>query len=176
VDIRRRTVVQLALATVVLSSCSTANYQKPVLAELSGAPPEAAKDVPPEQPEPIVRYQFDCSDVDGLRIGVLSSLEEVWASTRYMRIANCEVAYVGGAPHILSAEEESAVQVAIAAGASADDKSALFLRILKACTRTNPRELETHLSEIGVPAIKGALAFAPLAPQSVLLERWLPKA
>lgn len=176
-DIRRRTVVQLALATVVLSSCSTANYFKSVPRDSSaGARSEAAKETPQEKPEPIVRYQFDCSDVDGIKIGILSSLEEVWASSRYMRIANCEVAYVGGAPHILTAEEESAVQVALAAGAPADDKSVLFLRILKACTRTNPRELDTLLSEIGVPTIKGALAFAPLAPQSVLLERWLQKA
>jgi hypothetical protein len=93
-----------------------------------------------------------------------------------MRIANCEVTYVGGGPHILTPEEETAVHVAIAAGAPSDDRSALFLRILKACIRTDPRELDTRLSELGAPVIKGALAFAPLAPQSVLLERWLQSA
>lgn len=176
-DIRRRTVVQLALTTFVLSSCSTANYQNSGPVDPPAADrTEAAKGTPPEKPEPIVRYQFDCSDVDGQKIGILSSLDEVWASTRYMRIATCDVAYVGGTPHILTPEEESAVQVALAAGAPADDKSALFLRILKASTRTNPRELEARLPEIGVPVIRGALAFAPMAPQAILLERWLQKA
>jgi hypothetical protein len=137
---------------------------------------EAVKGTPPEKPEPIVRYQFNCTDMDGQKIGTFSSLDEVWASTRYMRIANCDVAYVGGTPHILTPEEESAVQVALAAGAPAEDKFALFLRILKASTRTNPRELEARLSEIGVPVVKGALALAPMAPQAILLERWLQKA
>ncbi|WP_457962893.1 hypothetical protein M1E17_15560 [Arthrobacter sp. D1-29] len=114
--------------------------------------------------------------MDGQKIGLFSSLDEVWASTRYMRITNCDVAYVGGTPHILTPEEEPAVQVALAAGAPAEDKPALFLRILKASTRTNPRELEARLPEIGVPVVKGALAFAPLAPQAILLERWLQKA
>jgi hypothetical protein len=91
-------------------------------------------------------------------------------------MANCEVTYAGRGPHVLTPEEESAVQVAIAAGARSDDKSALFLRILKACTRTNPLELDKGLSEIGVPAIKGALSFAPSAPQAVQLERWLQAA
>lgn len=177
VDIRRRTVIQLALASLVLTSCSTANYLQPVpVAASARLRTQAANHTPPEKPEPVVRYQFDCSEVEGSNMGALSSLEEVWASTRYMRIANCEVAYVGGGPHILTPEEESAVQVAIAAGAPADDRSALFLRILKACTRTNPRELDKRLSEIGVPAIKGALAFAPSAPQAVVLERWLQTA
>ncbi|MDR7157760.1 hypothetical protein J2X42_000443 [Arthrobacter sp. BE255] len=177
VDIRRRTVVQMAIATLVLTSCSTAAYLEPVqVAASAGARGEAAYRIPPEKPEPKARYQFDCFEVGGARIGTLSSLEEVWASSRYMRIANCEVTYVGGGPHILTPEEETAVHVAIAAGAPSDDRSALFLRILKACIRTDPRELDTRLSELGAPVIKGALAFAPLAPQSVLLERWLQSA
>lgn len=176
-DIRRRTIFQLALASVVLTSCSTANSLEPVPAPASaGLGTSAANHTPPEKPEPVVRYQFRCSDLDGSGTGTLTSLEEVWASTRYMRIADCEVAYVGAGAHALTPDEESAVQVAIEAGAPSDDKCALFLRILKACTRTNPSELDKRLSAIGVPVIKGALAFAPSAPQAVVLERWLQTA
>lgn len=173
VDIRRRTIVQFALASLVLTGCSeTFPELIPAAAKL---PADGGNRIPPERPEPRIRYQFDCSEADGLRIGMLSSLEEVWASTRYVRLARCEVRYVGGGPHALTPEEEAAVQVAIAAGASTSDKSALFLRILEVCTRTNPQELDLRLSRAGVAVVKGALAFAPSAPQAVVLERWLQR-
>lgn len=174
-DIRRRTIIQFALASLVLTGCARQYPEIVPAVAAAQLPPEAGKHTPVEKPEPPVRYQFDCSEANGFRIGKLSSLEEVWASTRYVRIAQCEVTYVGGGAHILTPEEEAAVQVAMAAGALTIDKPALFLRILEACTRTNPRELHARLSGIGAPVVKGALAFAPSAPQAVVLERWLQR-
>lgn len=174
-DIRRRTIFQFALASLVLTACSKKYPESVPAVAADKIATETGKQTPPERPEPMFRYQFDCSEADGFRIDTLSSLEEVWASTRYVRIAQCEVTYVGGGSHVLTPEEESAVQVAIAEGAPTDDRSALFLRILEACTRTNPRELDARLSGIGIPVVKGALAFAPSAPQAVVLERWLER-
>ncbi|MFJ5954992.1 hypothetical protein ACIQC5_03430 [Paenarthrobacter sp. NPDC092416] len=132
--------------------------------------------VPIERPEPLIRYQFTCTAVDGTLIGKFSSLEEVWASTRYMHVSDCAVDYVGSGPHVLNAEETAAVNAAVAAGAPIGSGSALCLRIIKACTRTNPKTLAASLAEYGVPVVKGALTLAPLAPQAAVLTKWLKTA
>lgn len=174
-DIRRRTIVQFSLASLVLTGFSGKYPQLVPAAARVEFPADTGQQTPTEKPEPMVRYQFDCAEANGFRAGKLSSLEEVWASTRYVRIVQCDVTYVGGGFHILTPEEDSAVQVAIAAGAPPGDRSALFLRILETCTRTNPRELNARLFGIGVPVVRGALAFAPSAPQAVVLQRWLQR-
>jgi hypothetical protein len=138
------------------------------------APVVAGEDkIPKERPEPLIRYQFTCTGVDGSLIGKFSSLEEVWASTRYMHISDCQVTYVGAGPHVLTAEEAAAVNVAVAAGAPAGQPSELCLRIIRACTRTDPRNLNAALAAYGVPVVKGALALAPLAPQAAVFTKWL---
>ncbi|MEV7604686.1 hypothetical protein AB0N65_04520 [Paenarthrobacter sp. NPDC089322] len=129
--------------------------------------------VPKERPEPLIRYQFTCTAADGSLIGTFSSLEEVWASTRYMHITDCRVAYVGSGPHVLTAEETAAVNAAVAAGAPSGQPSELCLRIIRASTRTDHRTLDASLAAYGVPVVKGSLTLAPLAPQAVLLTRWL---
>lgn len=132
--------------------------------------------IPRERPEPLIRYQFTCTGADGSLIGKFSSLEEVWASTRYMHVTDCQVQYVGSGPHMLTPEETAAVNAALAAGAAPGDASALCLRIIKACTRTDPRTLAASLAAYGVPVVKGALTLAPLAPQAAVLTKWLKTA
>jgi len=132
--------------------------------------------IPRERPEPLIRYQFTCTGADGSLIGKFSSLEEVWASTRYMHVTDCQVDYVGKGPHVLTPEETAAVNAALAAGAVPGDASALCLRIIKACTRTDPRTLAASLAAYGVPVVKGALTLAPLAPQAAVLTKWLKAA
>ncbi|MEO3942516.1 hypothetical protein V3C41_15675 [Paenarthrobacter nicotinovorans] len=129
-----------------------------------------------ERPEPLIRYQFTCTAADGSLIGKFSSLEEVWASTRYMHITDCQVDYVGSGPHVLTPEERAAVNAAIAAGAPSGQESALCLLIIKACTRTDHRTLSASLAGYGIPVVKGALTLAPLAPQAAQLTRWLKTA
>ncbi|MFE4197827.1 hypothetical protein ACFRJ9_18375 [Paenarthrobacter sp. NPDC056912] len=83
------------------------------------------------------------------------------------------MSYVGPQPQVLEAEENAAVNVAIAAGASAT-RNDICLAIVKACTRSNPPTISTALYGLGgVPIVKGALAFAPMAPQSAVLTKWL---
>ncbi|MGJ3188750.1 MULTISPECIES: hypothetical protein [Paenarthrobacter] len=132
--------------------------------------------VPMERPEPLIRYQFTCTAADGSLIGKFSSLEEVWASTRYMHITDCQVAYVGSGPQVLTPEETAAVNTAVAAGAPPGQASELCLRIVRACTRTDHRTLAASLAGYGVPVVKGALTLAPLAPQAALFTRWLKTA
>ncbi|MGR0159520.1 hypothetical protein [Paenarthrobacter nitroguajacolicus] len=129
-----------------------------------------------ERPEPLIRYQFTCTAADGSLIGKFSSLEEVWASTRYMHITDCQVEYVGSGPHVLTPEETAAVNAAVAAGAAPGQASELCLRIVRACTRTDHRTLTASLAAYGVPVVKGALTLAPLAPQAALFTRWLKTA
>lgn len=132
--------------------------------------------VPKERPEPQIRYQFTCTAADGSLIGKFSSLEEVWASTRYMHVTDCQVVYVGNGPHVLTPEETAAVNTALAAGAAPGQASALCLRIIKACTRTDPKTIPASLADYGIPVVKGALTLAPLAPQAAVLTKWLKTA
>lgn len=173
---RRRSVLQLGVATIALAGCSGTNVNSSQPSGLEAAPVDATDKVPEERPEPLVRYQFTCTAQDGTLIGKFSSLDEVWASTRYMHITDCQVAYVGSSPHVLTAEETAAVNTAIAAGAAPGQASELCLRIIRASTRTDPRNLAAALSAYGVPVVKGALTLAPLAPQAALLTRWLKTA
>ncbi|QOT18964.1 hypothetical protein HMI59_07470 [Paenarthrobacter sp. YJN-5] len=174
---RRRSVLQLGVATIALAGCSGTKIDSSQTSALDMAPVVAGDDkVAKERPEPLVRYQFTCTAADGSLIGKFSSLEEVWASTRYLRITDCVVAYVGAGAHVLTAEETAAVNVAVAAGAPAGQQSELCLRIIRACTRTDPRTLNAALSAYGVPVVKGALALAPLAPQAAVFTKWLKAA
>ncbi|YCH08182.1 hypothetical protein ACTAQJ_00755 [Arthrobacter sp. alpha11c] len=174
---RRRSVLQLGVAAIALAGCSGTNVDTSQPAALDMAPVVANDDkIPRERPEPLIRYQFTCTGADGSLIGKFSSLEEVWASTRYMHVTDCQVDYVGKGPHVLTPEETAAVNAALAAGAVPGDASALCLRIIKACTRTDPRTLAASLAAYGVPVVKGALTLAPLAPQAAVLTKWLKTA
>jgi len=171
---RRRSVLQLGVATFALAGCSgiKVNTSQPSALDVAQVVTKDNK-VAVERPEPKVRYQFTCTAADGSLIGKFSSLEEVWASTRYMHITDCQVTYVGSGPLVLTPEETAAVNAAVAAGGPAGQASELCLRIVRACTRTDPRNLAASLAAFGVPVVKGALTLAPLAPQAILLTRWL---
>jgi hypothetical protein len=174
---RRRSVLQLGVATIALAGCSGTKVDSSQTSALDVVPVKANDDkVPKERPEPLIRYQFTCTAADDSLIGKFSSLEEVWASTRYMRITDCQVAYVGAGPHVLTAEETAAVNAAVAAGAPAGNASELCLRIIRASTRTNPGNLAAALAAYGVPVVKGSLTLAPLAPQAAVFTRWLKTA
>ncbi len=174
---RRRSVLQLGVASLALAGCSGTKVDTSQPAALDMAPVVANDDkVAVERPEPLIRYQFTCTAADGSLIGKFSSLEEVWASTRYMHITDCQVDYVGSGPHVLTPEERAAVNAAIAAGAPSGQESALCLLIIKACTRTDHRTLSASLAGYGIPVVKGALTLAPLAPQAAQLTRWLKTA
>lgn len=171
---RRRSVLQFGVAAIALAGCSGTNTVTSQSSALKMAPVvEHADEIAKERPEPLIRYQFTCIAADGTLIGKFSSLEEVWASTRYMHITECQVAYVGSAPHALTSEEAAAVNAAVAAGAAQGQSLELCLLIVRACTRTDHRTLNAALAAYGVPVVKGALTLAPLAPQAALFTRWL---
>ena len=176
-NMRRRSVIQLGVASIALAGCSGTKTDTSQTSALQMAP-VVTKDnkVAVERPEPKIRYQFTCTAADGSLIGKFSSLDEVWASTRYMYIADCQVAYVGTGPLVLTPEEAAAVNAAVAAGAPPGQAAELCLRIVRACTRTDHRTLAASLAAYGVPVVKGALTLAPLAPQAALFTRWLKTA
>lgn len=169
----RRAVVQFGLAGLVLTGCSVQVTQNVEPFRL-GVTNAGDADTPrPERPEPVKRYKFDCRGADGKSLVVLSSLPEVWANTQYKKFADVGVSYVGPQPQVLEAEENAAVNVAIAAGASGA-RTDICLAIVKACTRSNPPTISTALYGLGgAPIVKGALTLAPTAPQSAVLTKWL---
>ena len=174
---RRRSVLQFGVAAIALAGCSGTNIKTSQPSGLD-LEPVVAKDnkIAVERPEPKIRYQFTCTAEDGTLIGKFSSLDEVWASTRYMHITDCQVTYVGSGPLVLTPDESAAVNAAVAAGAPPGQAADLCLRIVRACTRTDHRTLPASLAAYGVPVVKGALTLAPMAPQAALFTRWLKTA
>ncbi len=176
-DLRRRSVLQLGVASIALAVCSGAKISTSQPSAVDMAPAASGDgEIPKERPEPSTRYQFTCTGRDGSLIGKFSSLEELWAAPRYLQATDCQVAYVGSGPLVLTPEEAAAVNAAIAAGASRGQDAALCLQIVKACTRTDPRNLPAALASYGIPVVKGALTLAPMAPQAAVFTRWLKTA
>jgi hypothetical protein len=173
VEIRRRTFVQWGIATLVFGGFGASRDGGGVL-DVAMTTHTAATDLAPaEEPELPIRYQFNCIAADGTGIGNYSSLDEVWSTSQYMRIANCDVLYIGAGPYALTADEAAAVDVARAAGSQEQSATVLFLQIIGACTRIDSKTLDARLALLGAPVVKGALNFAPLAPQAMPFERWL---
>jgi hypothetical protein len=170
-EIRRRTVIQSAMVMLISIGFGANGYRATARARVTSA---ASIDPPPaEEPEPLIRYRFNCVDIHGTDIGHFSSLEEVWSTSQYMRITHCDVVYVGVGPHTLTAEEAAAVNVARDAGSPQPSDSVLCLEIIGACTRIDPNTLHADLLKLGAPVVKGAVTFAPLAPQAIVFSRWL---
>ncbi len=169
----RRAIVQLGLVGLVLTGCSVKVVENVEPFKLGVTNVGDAVKPRVERPEPVKRYQFECRGPNGLPLIILSSLEEVWANTQYKKFSDVVVTFVGPQPWVLTAEENAAVNVAVAAGA-AGTRNDIILAIIKACTRSNPPTISTALYGLGgVPIVKGALTLAPMAPQSAVLTKWL---
>jgi hypothetical protein len=124
----------------------------------------------PEAP-PAVRYRF--TGVPSAAFAPMTRLEEVWASSRYMRFTDFRVTYAGAGPHVLTEQEQAIVDVVAAAGGDVSNPQATYLQVLRASTRIHPARFVPMLGQFGRPIIVGSLALAPDSPQAGLMENWL---
>lgn len=168
----RRSVLRMGLAVVALGAVGNPPGYASTRPSATTTPIPDSSDVAVESVEPAVRYEFICHSA-ARPIGTFTSLAEVWAFTRYMKIIYGEAEYVGPGEHTLTIEEAAIVQVARDAGMVVDDPADLYRTILATCTRIAPASLDARLSELGVPVVKAALALAPDAPQARQFRSWL---
>ncbi len=132
------------------------------------SPPDTAK----ERLERPTVYLFASTLYDGTSLPELTSLEELWSNSRYLEVASCQVKYVGPRPQVLTAEENAAVDAAIAAGANGS-REQVCLAIVTAATRLDQRTVETGIRRVGAPIVQGVLVLAPQAPQAAIMRRWI---
>ncbi len=169
----RRSFLRLGVAVAALGAIGApAVASGAVQSMFTGEPvvdPSAA--VGESLPEPL-RYLFRCSSLDR-PLRDFTRLDAVWAYTGYLRIASCQVEYIGDGPHELTLEEDAVVQVAEDLGEVVTDRTATYMTILAACTRIHPSVLDETLNGLGVPLVTAALALAPQAPQVKQFQAWL---
>lgn len=169
VIVSRRTALQLG--AVAAWSLGTLAFVPPQVA-VAAAPAAVPVDDGEEAEGP--RYRFDAV----MRVPAyapLHRLEEVWASPGYLTITDCVVRYVGPQPFRLTEEESAVVDVAVAAGAVVEDRTAMYLLILAASTRIDPARFDAKLAELGRPVVQASLALAPEAPQAGGFAAWLER-
>ena len=168
VIVSRRTALQLgAVAAWSLGTIASAPSQVAVAAVPAVVPVDDGETEGP-------RYRFDAV----MRVPTyapLHRLEEVWASPGYLTITDCVVRYVGPQPFLLTDEESAVVDVAVAAGAVVEDRTAMYLLILAASTRIDPARFDAKLAELGRPVVQASLALAPEAPQAGGFAAWLER-
>lgn len=168
VIVSRRTALQLG--AVAAWSLGTLAFVPPQLAAGAAAAAVPVGDGEAEGP----RFRFDVV----MRVPAfapLHRLEEVWASPGYLTISDCVVRYVGPQPFRLTDEESAVVDVAVAAGAVVEDRTAMYLLILAASTRIDPARFDAKLAELGRPVVQASLALAPEAPQAGGFAAWLER-
>lgn len=168
----RRTMLRLGVAAGVFGAAVLAAVGQASATGQSASQVDVSSEVPLESE---TLYSFRCSFLQGPALDY-SRLEEVWASTQYLRITSCEVDYIRPGAHSLTLKESAIVQVAEDAGLVVEDRAAAYLTILATCTRIPPGTLAGRLAELGAPMITAALALAPEAPQARQLTEWLVQA
>lgn len=144
-------------------------------AQAAPAVPTARKtptDTAKERPERPTRYLFAATLYDGTDLPELTSLEELWSNSRYLQVASCQAKYVGPRPQALTAEENAAVDAALAAGAKGS-REQICLDIVTAATRLDQRTVEAGIRRVGAPIVQGVLVLAPQAPQAAIMKRWI---
>lgn len=120
----------------------------------------------------IPRYVFHCMTAKG-PVGPFTRIEGLWADPQYLRILTATAVYNGLGSYQLTAKENAIVDVAVKAGASGANPTALYLRILSLCTRVALPDLQRRLAKEGAPVVTAAIALYPDAPQAGLLGKWL---
>jgi hypothetical protein len=132
-------------------------------------PAQGAFDTPTVAQDP--RFRFGCVGSDGRVLGDFSRLEEVWASTDYLRTQYCTARFVGSQPFVLTPSEAQAAR--IAAGGVEDPSPAIYLKVLEVCTRLGAEDGPHSIPGTPAPILKASLEVCPEAPQAGLVESWL---
>ena len=118
-----------------------------------------------------LRFLFTCSHVDASPDLSVYSLEEVWASTGYVRIESCDVEYRGPEPYMPRDRELDVIVTADPSASRGQPALDIYLEAARLCTRvpeTGPGSFEAAGREL----LEAAVKLCPEAPQGRLLAAW----
>ena len=122
--------------------------------------------------EPAQRYSFFCRSLDSSPDVQLSSLEEVWAASNYLRMKSCEVSYVGPEPFQPTAEESAAIEIANPGGVHPSDGLGAYLAAVALCTRVSEETAPGGFAGSRKEILRAAARICPEGPQGKIIKAW----
>ena len=122
--------------------------------------------------EPAQRYSFFCTSLDSSPDVQLSSLEEVWAASNYLRMKSCKVSYVGPQPFQPTAEESAAIEIANPGGVQASDGLGPYLAAVELCTRVSDETAPGGFADSTKAILQTAVRICPEGPQGKIIQAW----
>lgn len=159
--------VVMGTTAVLLVACSPGT---PSLQPASTPGPAETTERAPS--EPGRRYSFFCRSLDRSPDVQLSSLEEVWAASNYLRMKSCEVSYVGPQPFQPTAEESAAIEIANPGGVDPSDGLGPYLAAVELCTRISDETAPGGFAGSGKEKLRAAARICPEGSQGKIIGAW----
>lgn len=152
---------------VLLIGCSTSPPS--VQAEATPAQAETSGGNSREHDQ---RLAFFCTSLDNSPDVQLSSLEEVWAASNYLRMESCEVTYVGPQPFRPTVEEAAAIEIANSGRADASAGLEAYLTAVRLCTRVSDETAPGGFADSPAEILRAAAMICPDGPQGKIIQAW----
>lgn len=122
--------------------------------------------------EPEQRLSFFCRSLDTSPDVQLSSLEEVWAATNYLRMESCQVSYIGPQPFQPTAAEAAAIESARSVDPDAPGGLDAYLAAVGLCTRVSDETAPGGFAESRKEIMRTAARICPEGPQGKIIRAW----
>ncbi|UZX03884.1 hypothetical protein F8G81_15675 [Arthrobacter sp. CDRTa11] len=152
---------------VLLIGCSVSPPS--VQPESAPAPATTTGGSPREQDQ---RLAFFCTSLDNSPDVQLSSLEEVWAASNYLRMESCDVTYVGPQPFQPTPDEAAAIEIANSGSTNASDGLEAYLTAVELCTRVSDETAPGGFAERPKEILLAAARICPDGPQGKIIQGW----
>lgn len=154
------------MAVLALAGCTPAGPAVTPSTEPTRTPTTAPATPPPTDGDASTEVLIECTYPDGTVGGTFTRLEEVWASTNYVRFEACTAVATSGDVEL--AESEAAVAETAADDLPDAEPVELYLRTLAACARIVPDGAE-GITGSPTSVLEAILQLCPEAPQSGLV-------
>ncbi|WP_457962894.1 hypothetical protein M1E17_15565 [Arthrobacter sp. D1-29] len=122
--------------------------------------------------EPEQRLAFFCTSLDNSPDVQLSSLEEVWAASNYLRMESCDVTYVGPQPFQPTADEAAAIEIANSGSTDGSDGLEAYLTAVELCTRVSDETAPGGFADSPKEIVRAAARICPDGPQGKIIQAW----
>ncbi|WP_430296961.1 hypothetical protein [Sinomonas sp. B1-1] len=119
-----------------------------------------------------LRFLITCTHVDSSPDISRYSLEQVWASTDYVRIKQCTVDYQGSRPYEPQGNEAAVVAIAAPGQATGDAALDTILEATRLCTRIPDEAGPDGFAAESRDMLRAAATLCPDAPQGKIIEAW----
>jgi hypothetical protein len=171
----------LAATALVLGGCSTGSAPDGSASTTASASPSPSSSSSATRPSSArgttlaaedLRFLITCSHVDNAPDISRYSLEEVWASTNYVRIKECTIAYQGSRPYEPQGDETAVVDTALHRQATGDAALDAVLEAMRLCTRISDETGPEGFAAASRDMLRAAATLCPDAPQGKIIQAW----